>query len=524
TGSWTQTEAAHLLRRTMFGATYQQIQDAVSNGLAATVNSLLTIPVIDPPVAYDPGELVVPVASSWASAQTWVNAAYPSNDATTRSARQKSTKAWLMRRISLEQVSIAEKICWFWHNHFAVRGHNDAIANFKYFDLIRTHALGDFKQLVKDMTITPSMLSYLNNNTNQVNNPNENYARELLELYTIGKGPQVGPGDYTTYTETDVAEAAKALTGWVINNYMSQTSATITGSFVPGRHDTTTKTFSPRLGNATISNGNATEYETLIDLIFQQPNFAEFICIKLYRYFVNYDITPTVLSTIIPGMMQTLTTNNFSIYPVMQDLLLSQHFFDNALRGTIIKSPAELLFSMVNPTSSTPAFAFYDDNRLFLRADDKLDVLGQDPVYPPNVGGWIAYYHAPGFSRNWVSPTQIVERFNLATQMSQGNGLTYNGNKYKTDALAFLAGLSIPSDPVAVIDDICLVFLPKPISAADKLTLKNILCNGLPDFEWTQQYTDYLSNPTNPTFVNPVVNQLNLTLSYLFKMPQFQTI
>lgn len=525
TGPWTQLQAAHLLRRTMFGPTYQQIQDAVSNGLTATVNSLLTIPVIDPPVAYAPGELVVPIGTSWATAQTWVNAPYPaSSAASTRQARYSSTRAWLMRRISLEQVSVAEKMCWFWHNHFSVIQHIDAIANYKYFDLIRTHALGDFKQLIKDMTINPAMLSFLNGNTNRVNNPNENYARELLELYTIGKGPQAGPGDYTTYTELDVAEAAKVLTGWVIANNLSQTSTTVHGSFVSNRHDTTTKTFSARLGNAVITNGNATEYETLIDVIFQQPNFSEFICTKLYRYFVNYDLTPNVVNNIIPGMMQTFTSNNFSIQAVIQDLLLSQHFFNNGLRGAIIKSPGELFFSMVNPTSSTPSFSLTADHRLFMSADDKLALLGQDPVYPPNVGGWTAYYQAPGFSRNWVSPTQIVDRFDLATLMSQGNGLVYNSNKYKTNALAFLAGLSVPSDPVAVIDDMCLVFLPKPLSAVDKTTLKTILCNGLPDFEWTLQYNDYLSNPTTPVFVNPVVNQLNLTLSFLFKMPQFQTI
>src|SRR3989338_9626348 len=187
TGPWTKAEAGHLLRRTLFGPTNQQILDAVANGMAATVTALLQMPVLTPPLAYAPGETIVPLGT------TWVNAVYPSNQidaSTVETARLMSLCGWIMQRINTEQVSIAEKMCLFWQNHFAASATLDSRATYDYHMLIRQHALGNFRQFVKDMTINPCMLLFLNGATNTLYSPNENYARELLELFTIGKGPQ----------------------------------------------------------------------------------------------------------------------------------------------------------------------------------------------------------------------------------------------------------------------------------------------------------------------------------------------
>jgi uncharacterized protein (DUF1800 family) len=197
-GPWTKAEAAHLLKRTLFGPTNQQMLDAVSNGLNATVSALLQTPVIDQPLSYDPAETIVPMGT------TWVTAVYPANATQAQlveNARIKSLGAWMLKRLNTEPGTIAEKICLFWHNHFGATAGNDSRGTYNYLMTIRQHSLGNVKQLVKDITIDPNMLLFLNGGTNNVFSPNENYARELLELFTIGKGPQIGPGDYSYYTE-----------------------------------------------------------------------------------------------------------------------------------------------------------------------------------------------------------------------------------------------------------------------------------------------------------------------------------
>lgn len=518
-GPWTEAEAAHLLRRTMFGPTYQQIQDAVANGMSATLSTLLTIPPLNPPVAYDPDEAVVP------QGQTWVNSVYPSGDTQpTENARLRSLAAWTMLRINTEQVSIAEKMCLFWQNHFACEAAFDSRATYNYLMLIRQHALGNFKQLVKDMTIDPTMLMFLDGYSNNVYSPNENYSRELLELYSIGKGLQVATGDYTTYTEADVAAGAKILTGWSIEGLRSDTISSPYAVFYPQLHDQTNKTLSARLGNAVINANGQQEYSDYIDVIFAQPTIAEHICKKIYRYFVNYDITPTVMSDVISDMMQTLVSNNFNVLPVMQQLLGSAHFYDMAVRGSIIRSPIEMFLGMYNATESVPAYDLATNYEIYLNIFWVSGTAGQDYLSPPNVGGWPAYYQAPSFSRLWVSSSNLKLRFDVAAWQTAWGGFMINGNPFGVDVLNYLNQLPAPSDPVQVVENSCIVFCPKPVSQLDKLVLKSILCNGLPDFEWTIQYNDYLANIGDPVYTDPVRRQIAFMLMRLFKFPQFQTI
>lgn len=195
TGPWTKTEAAHLLRRTVFGASNQQILDVVSNGMQNTVSSILQIPAINPPLAYLPEETIV------APGSTWVNSVYPSDNEAKQAcdvARRKSLSVWINQNMNVGSTNIAEKMVLFWQNHFGVIHASDSRTMYKYLMLLRQNALGNFKQLIKDVTIEPSMLLFLNGSSNTVNSPNENYARELLELFSIGKGPQIATGDYST--------------------------------------------------------------------------------------------------------------------------------------------------------------------------------------------------------------------------------------------------------------------------------------------------------------------------------------
>ncbi len=520
-GTWTKQEAAHLLRRTTFGPTFQQIQSAVNSGMDAAVNALLQINATSLPISYDPAETISAIGS------TWINSVYPADAASSQAhetARVKSLGAWLMKRMNTENSTIAEKMCLFWQNHFAATLAPDARASYQYHLLIRNHSLGNFKQFVKDMTVDPTMLIFLNGASNNVYSPNENYAREILELFTIGKGPQIGPGDYTNYTESDVAAGAKIFTGYIVEGLRSTTLTSPVSTYYDILHDQTTKQLSSHFGNQSISAGGASEYVNYIDVIFQQNQVATYICTKLYRYFVNYDLTLDVQTNIIPVMAQTMIDNNYEILPVMQQLLKSQHFYDIAFQGALIRNPLEVVFGMFNPCESVPNFNLATNSDMYVTIYYYCQTMGQSYGAPPSVAGWVAYYQAPSFSKLWVNSTTIKNRFDIANYITLYTGIPVNGSNFKVNALQLIDGLSFPDNAIAVIDDMCIVFFPKAISAAQKTLLKFILTGGLPDFEWTIDYNAYAADPTNPVVSSPVRIKVEQVLSRIFQMPEFQTI
>ncbi|RZK51829.1 MAG: DUF1800 family protein, partial [Hymenobacter sp.] len=238
TGPWGLPQAAHLLRRCLPGPTRGEMQAAAGSSLAAVLNGLLTAPAAPaPPVNVSTADTTVPIG------QTWVGQAF---DQTLEGARRTSLRDWWLGQQLTQGTSLSEQMTLFWHNHFVVEfgDINSAQYGYEYVRLLRQHALGNVRQLAKDVTITPAMLRYLNGNASTAAAPNENYGRELLELFTLGKGPLIGAGNYTTYTEADVQAAAKVLTGW------RDQAATVTGYFTASRHDTSTKQFSAAFGNA----------------------------------------------------------------------------------------------------------------------------------------------------------------------------------------------------------------------------------------------------------------------------------
>src|SRR4030095_1394575 len=246
-GVWNQQTARHLLKRAMSAPNADQIAKAVEDGLDATIQKLFG-PSPDPGLPINYNELNdpnVPVGSAWVNAPITQGLNYP----------QRSIRAWQFSLCLNEGVSLREKMVLFWHNHFVTANANIAKLTYQYVKLLRDNAFGNFRTLVEEITINPMMLEYLNGNENNKNAPNENYARELLELFTIGKGIQAGPGDYTNYTEQDIKEIARSLTGWTINYQGLQQAGDIPPAvFRLNRHDTGTKTLSNRFGNATINN------------------------------------------------------------------------------------------------------------------------------------------------------------------------------------------------------------------------------------------------------------------------------
>jgi uncharacterized protein (DUF1800 family) len=512
-------QAAHLLRRSMFGPTYQEIKDAVAAGLDATLAQLLADqPMPEPPLNHNyNGDPNVPIG------QTWVDQPYVQGDQQMQASRNQSLRAWTVGVVLNEGVSIREKLTLFWHNHYVTADINDPKFIYYYITLLRENALGNFRELTKKITIDPSMLRYLNGNENTAVAPNENYARELLELFTIGKGPVVGPGDYTNYTEDDVVAMAKVLTGWRDRGFYSNDPALQPSAvFLNNRHDQTTKQLSHRFNNVQIPNMGDQEYAHLVDVIFSQDECARFICRKLYRWFVYYVIPQEVEDNVIQPMAQILLDNDYEIRPALEALLRSEHFFDILNVGPMIKSPVDFVFSYLK-TMQVP-FANANLNQQYRHWNEiyrtPLSLMQQRWYDHPSVAGWKAYYQEPVFYRNWISSATLLTRSAFTTSLIM-EGMTIANGITKVNVLAFAASLDNPFDPNSLIDEFAKILFPQPITQFQKDFLKEVLLPGLPDYEWTDEYTLYINSPGDPTLAAAVETKLRNLLVAMTGMPEF---
>ena len=526
-GQWTIEQASHLLRRTLFGPTRAQINQILSLTVDQAVESILQIVPPTDPITWYPGEAIS------SQGQSWVNDFLPLDETLkneTNLARKYSMYTWLVKRMNDEQnisPSITEKICFFWHNHFAVTRRSDDRHNYNYLRLLETHALGNFKTLVEEMTVNPAMMYFLDTAWNTKWSPNENYARELLELYTIGKGEQIGPGDYSHYTEDDIAAGAKILTGWKVRENESAIAHPYS-EFEQSHHDTTDKTLSYHFNNLTISNSDEQEYKDFINVIFQKNETAFHISRKLYTFFVNTEITPEIETNIISVMAQTILDNNYEIRPALAQLLKSEHFYDIGNIGANIKSPYEFIFSMINTTETYTNYGIEGDNLIWSKLYTKAWTFDLSWYYPPSVSGWPAYYKNPAFMQHWINSGTIDRRFRLIKNLTtDNNGITTDtfGTLYtlKINGLTFLSSLQTPSNGTGLIDEICELFLARPLEQSKKDALLNTLTGGLPEFEWEVQYYEYIANPNDITFSDPIKSKIEEVLSQLFMFPEFQS-
>ena len=523
TGEWTFTQAAHLLRRSTFGPSKAHIHWSVEMGLDATIDKLFEeLPMPPPPVnSYYKKDRKVNIG------ETWINAPYTKNDNDDElTYRQRSLFGWTIGLMLNEGISIREKLALFWHNHFAINSINDPKFLYQYITLLRSHAWGNFRDLTKKITIDPSMLRFLNGNRNKDEAPNENYARELLELFTIGKGPQVEQGDYTNYTEHDIREMARVLSGWRDFGFVddNNNSGAIGATFRPFDHDKGEKKLSHRFDNQMISNLNEQEYDYLIDLIFQKPEVARFICRKLYQWFVDYKIEAPVETNVIEPMAQVLLDHDFEIKPALRALLSSQHFFDNRNVGLMIKNPLDFMMSIYKPLNiSMPVKLdqLYDAwYRLFGFAE-----LMQMTYYDiPEVAGWSAYYRQPLFYRLWLNSSTLPIRTEFVeTLLTEGYfPFQANGPKMEVNVLNVIATLDDPFDPNALIEELAALLLPKPLNEPRLVALKEILLPGLPDYEWGVEYSQYVQNPEDSDLASALSAKLIELLKHIMNLAEFQ--
>ncbi len=508
TGAWGRSQAFHLLRRTTFGPRRADVTHVTSVGMAAAVAEILTVPtggITSPPINDYSSTTPDPNVAYGA---TWVNAPY---DAAYNFPRLQSLRCWWFEQMITEGRSILQKMIFFYQNHLPV-GIGTSVQNhfitYEHVKLLHNHALGNFKTLIREVTLDRAMLIYLDGEDNNAAAPNENYARELQELFTVGKDLPA------YYTQNDVVAASKVLTGWKVNG------ATANGNGAPfavylntNGHDTTNKTFSSFYNNTVItgqsgSAGATAELDALMTMIFNQNEVANYIVRKLDRYFVYYKIDATIEANVIQPLATTFRTNNYNVLPVLQELFTSQHFYDMNQNGCIIKSPIEYMVSIAKATNVTFPAASDPYNRYRgLRNFYNVAVEAQMQIgNPPNVSGWTPWREAPNYHELWITADTLRTRKRFADTIANSG---YLGGSVKIDVLAFTATLTAPGDPNVLIDDLFELLHTLTPDAALKLTLKQsiLLSNQIDDYYWTTAWNNYVTNPTT-TNTNTVKNRL----------------
>ena len=524
-GPWGPAQVAHLLRRTTFGASRADRESLAALSIDQAIDRILddSVPDVTLPLNTNVQDLV-PVGD------TWINAIYrdTSSSFSPTGARMNSLRSWWIRRMILQNASAREKMVLFWHNHFvtAIPDVNDPRFSYRYVDLVRRNALGNFRTLARDMTLEGAMLIYLNGNTNTRTNPNENYARELQELFTIGKGPEVAPGDYTNYTEVDVRAAARVLTGWRTNANTDGTVGPVTWRFDSTRHDTLDKQFSHRYQDRIITgrsgDAGAQELDDLIAMIFDQPETARHLCRKLYRWFVYYVIDDQVENAVIAPMADLFRASDYDVKPALRLLFRSAHFFDPVNMGCVIKSPLDLIVGMVREFEmAIPAADLPQEYTFLLYLVTQGSAMQQYLGQPPDVAGWSAYYQSPQYYELWINSDTLPRRTRLSNTFAR-TGYTTGGATLVIDPLACAAGLKAPEEPDLLIDELCEYLYAIPLTSGQKAFLKNTLIPGLPEYEWTVEWMDYVNDPTNSLKSSPVKTKLQTLLSTMMQMPEYQ--
>jgi hypothetical protein len=531
-GTWTVKEARHLLKRTSFGSIQTLVESAVSMGLSETINTLFTENTLPaPPLKYmldadDNGQVLDPDALY---GETWVHGnVIPVEDSTTSTRqrilkyRTRSLYAWSFLQMQEAGMSIREKLTLFWHNHF-VSVHTNPHLEYYYMNKLRNNSFGNFKELTKQITIDPNMLRYLSGNQNTSSAPNENYSRELLELFTIGKGDAVGNGDYTNYTEDDVVEIAKVLTGWRARG-LSNTDA-LNGYFTNNSHSSGNKNLSHRFNDAVIAENGENEYLDVIDVIFQQDECSHFITRQLYLWFVNSEITAEIETNIIAPLAIIIRDNDYNITPALKVLLASEHFFENVF--CMIKSPLDLLLSATTsllasaPVTSTKEQYEYA-YLLYLAVTD----LEHSPFHHPDVAGWKAYYQEPLFYKTWINNYLLPKRLDYCRILVTGGALFVNNINYTipplVPVLAIAAGIINAQDPDILIIELANQLFNYTITENQIISLKNVLIPGLPNFEWTSEYGSYLADTSNQALKISVENKLKNLIAVMVQMSEFQ--
>ncbi len=529
--------ARHLLRRSTFVYTKQLVDQYALLTPEQALDLLFTETPLIVPKPYD-----YEVDGYWTDATSFTTG-------TDNRKRDYVSGWWWYNAINTPNLKF--KLSLFLSTRFTVEKNNNAGGPSEFYDHIRImlyHAFGNYKKFAFKMCWDNSMLQYLNNTQNTKNSPNENYAREFLELFTIGKGAQIANGDYTTYTEVDVVQAAKVFTGIKrANNRLTIDSDTNiprgTNNF--SQHDTSTKVFSKAFGNKSIAPaanaaGMFTEVQAFVDLVFSQLNTAKNIVRKLYRFFVKGNITPEVENDIITPLANDLFANGYEIMPVLRKLLTSLHFYDlddsnsnDENIGAMIKSPVNLISEFCTylnakipvPESTTTETGFYKQFYRNFVMGTFLQGSNMNLFDPDSVAGHVAYYQFPDFDKAWIASSTIISRYKLPDSLLDGKNRILNNNANIvgkiniSEAIRDTNIVNVKDDPFALTKELCdALFAQEPNTDRINYFMNTFLLQGIDIYNWYDAWSDYILSGNN-SVVEP---RLKLLLLNIMRAPETQ--
>lgn len=417
---WNSRAAAHLYRRASFGASTAQLDDATSRGPQECVDRLLETckPENAETQAFD---------SQMASMAEGLLASEP-----------EALESWWLYRMLFTPAPLRERLTLLWHGHFATSAatvENTAMM-LRQNQTLRHHALGQFEPMVQAISRDPAMLSYLNSTTNAKLHPNENYARELMELFCLGVG---------NYTERDIQETARCFTGWEIRRGQYQ--------FNKHQHDFGNKSIFGQTGKF--------DGDDAIRIILQQDAAPRFIARKLVNYFC---CDQPVSEGLTEPLADQLRQNDFHMEPVVRRILTSRYFYSQASIGRKIRSPVDLAIGMLRCLDGAVGT---------ISLARELRPLGQRVFFPPNVKGWEG-------GRHWINATTLIGRVNLATKILRDEDIRFGGS---TLVNYFARHFSDPelSTPRQIIEFLTDLLVAVPLTAGAAHALIEVANNGQHD-------------------------------------------
>jgi len=387
-GSWNFATAAHLLNRAAFGGTPEEIEAARAKGLAKMVRGL---------VDASPAS-ISPPAPAWAQPRNIreirMAIREEKNEPDGRKDKRREfrqmeggnildLRRWWLNQMTNTPAPLVEKMTLFWHGHFAtsVEKIKDGYWMWRQNDLLRRHALGNFATLTKEISRDPAMMIYLDLQQSRREHPNENWARELMELFTVG---------ISNYTEADIRESARAFTGYRLDLTTQQFR------FAPRQTDDGPKTF---MGKTGPWNG-----DDIIDILMKQPACAQFLARKLWRFFAEDEPSPQIVDAV----AARLRVHNFEMRPVLGEIFSSKEFYSDAAMRNQIKSPVQYLIQTARLLATDPPAAPV--------AQNAMRQMGQILFAPPNVKGWDG-------GKAWISTSTLLFRYNFANYLINGDAM-----------------------------------------------------------------------------------------------------
>jgi uncharacterized protein (DUF1800 family) len=477
--AWTESHARHLLFLAGFGGDLAEVRRLHALGSAGAVTELVDYasrPALDlpPPAAAKPPEKMPSLANLSPMERQRVSQERRRVD----QRELAEMRAWWVRRMSESPRPLEEKMTLFWHGLFT-SGHQTVRSSHAMYEqnqLLRRHAVGNYGHLLAAIVHDPAMLRYLDNNSNVRGRPNENLAREVLELFSMGEG---------NYSELDIKEAARALTGYGFDR------DTWTFRFVARAHDEGNKTIFGHSGNW--------DGDKLVELILEQPATARYIARKLFVFFVHdAPDEPTI-----DALAQVLRQSDYEIAPVLKTIFLSREFYRERALAAHIKSPAELVVGTVR---SLP-LKKVDYQALTVAMRN----MGQDLFEPPNVKGWDG-------GRTWLNSNWLLARQNFAVALVAGTGPLgpgrgKSGQKRAASAspidLAAICTENRLSSPGEIVTFFSRTLLPTPPSDAERAELLAAVGELPPAAKWPQHQAE----------INAKLQRL---IVLLVSMPQYQ--